>query len=95
MKLMNVLTLIIVLPSLTSCGLTTRFLQKPTPVFPPEQLLKECNKTSYEGSTYKDVIEYAIDLQSDIDKCNEDKTALRNWKTDNDTTNTIKKSSNK
>ena len=61
-----------------------KFLEKPTPVFPPETLLKDCNKTNYQGSTYKDVVEYALDLQSDVDKCNEDKKALRQWKEDNE-----------
>jgi hypothetical protein len=40
-----------------------------------KKLLQDCNKTEYNGDKWKDIVNYVLDLKSDLDKCNEDKKA--------------------
>lgn len=81
---MYVSTLLIISLLLISCTTTrTKFIEKPTPVFPPDILLQPCGKEEYSGEVWKDLVNYAIDLRSNLDKCNEDKKALRDWKDSN------------
>lgn len=60
-------------------------------MFPPEILLKDCVSEDYEGSTYKDVIEYTLDVKESLNKCNEDKKSIRKWKEENQTKSLDKK----
>ena len=77
---MNALMLYIVILFLISCTTKTEFIEKQVPVFPPDILLQDCNKSEYNGDKWKDIVNYVLDLKSDLDKCNEDKKALRDWK---------------
>jgi len=66
---------------LAGCGsVTTEYVLKPVPVYPPQALIAECDKSEMTGHLTRDLVEYALSLSQEIDKCNEDKKAIRDWR---------------
>ena len=68
------------------------YLEKPTPVFPPQTLLNDCLKSELQGSKTEDLLNLAIERGFNLDSCNEDKKALREWKSNIENSSTDDKS---
>lgn len=50
-------------------------------VTPPPALLVPCPTPEWDGTTYRDVVDYALRLRSALDGCNGDKAKLRDYVT--------------
>lgn len=46
-------------------------------VYPPTSLTKDCPVPVYKGTKWKDVADYAVQLQGRLKQCNADKAAIR------------------
>lgn len=64
------------------------FVEKPTPILPPDILLEGCPTPEYLGTVYADIIEHAIEIKEALEKCDSDKTSLREWKEENSSKDT-------
>jgi len=66
---------------LSACSTTTEYVSKP--VFPPDQLMKDCPQAEAppaEQRTYGGLVEYVLEQKKALEECNADKAALRQWK---------------
>jgi len=63
--------------SLSSCDRAVRV--ETIKLLPPQDLLQDCLKPPFEGGSYRDLAEYALDLRGYLDSCNIDKRLLREW----------------
>lgn len=74
----NVLMLL-PLTLLTACSSKPLTVVKQEPILPPKMLLNTCLEPQYNGQTWADILEHAIDLKEALAKCNIDKKALQDW----------------
>ena len=47
--------------------------------YPPDAWMAACEYPVFRGTTNKDLLNYALDLQVALHTCNQDKAALREW----------------
>lgn len=52
-------------------------MEVPVPIKLPEQLLQNCDKPEIQVQVYADLVEGLISYNEALDKCNDDKEALR------------------
>jgi len=59
--------------------LKPRIVEVPLPVFPPQQLLEDCDNPELKAKVYSDLVSHIIDQNEAIEHCSLDKSALREW----------------
>ncbi len=68
---------------LTACatrsGIKDRYVEVPTPVFPPEELLKSCAIEKPVVETTGDLVKAYSAVWGALERCDADKEALRKW----------------
>lgn len=64
----------------TRSDIKERYVEVPTPVFPPEELLRECKVKPPVIETTGDLVEAYSKVWGAIERCDADKEALRKWK---------------
>ena len=60
-------------------GCSKKIIKVPELIEPPAVLLKDCIKPVFTGTTNGDLAEFIFLQSGSIEKCNEDKKALREW----------------
>lgn len=78
--LMIIVLIVLCLMMLSGCS-KDRLVPVPEPIriYPPEILLMICPNPALPGSTYRDLVEYAVGLEHALALCNIDKQKLREW----------------
>lgn len=52
-------------------------------VYPPAALTGPCPPPELRGNTNADLLDWALELQAELEACNADKAALRQWQSNN------------
>lgn len=47
--------------------------------YPPEHWLAECGSPVFIGNSNQDLMDYVLVMRTALNKCNEDKAALKEW----------------
>ena len=68
---------------LTGCA-TEKVVYQTKKIYPPALLLRNCSGPLFVGETFRDLAVYAAKLQSSLDQCQADKSALQEWSQDDD-----------
>lgn len=65
--------------TLTACSARPVIKTEVVRVTPPEPLLQPCERPTWEGRTYRDLVEHALRLRGALADCADRVDALREW----------------
>ena len=63
----------------TSSEVRVQYVEVPTPVYPPEELLRECKIKAPGVRTTGDLADAYVKSWAALERCDADKAALREW----------------